>query len=108
MVSIIDLQLKDLYKRLAARGITVEIAKTAKEFLADHGFDEKYGARPLRRTLQRYVEDPLAEEMLRGNYPEGTVVKGKLDKKTGQLVFTAVKPKTGNEEQHEEAETHEE
>ncbi|MBE2264639.1 MAG: ATP-dependent Clp protease ATP-binding subunit [Flavobacteriales bacterium] len=108
MVSIIDLQLKDLYKRLAARGITVEIAKTAKEFLADHGFDEKYGARPLRRTLQRYVEDPLAEEMLRGNYPEGTIVKGKLDKKAGHLVFTASKAKSADEEKPEEAETHEE
>jgi len=109
MVKIIDLQLRDLYKRLAERGIALDLAKTAKEFLAEHGFDEKYGARPLRRTLQRFVEDPLAEEMLKGGYPEGSSVKGKLDKKTNQLVFTLAKAKSdASEEEPEEAETHEE
>lgn len=109
MIRIIELQLKRLLKRLDARGISLELSKSAKEFLAEKGFDEKYGARPLRRTLQRYVEDSLAEEMLRGNYPEGTVIKGKVDRKSGSLVF-AVAPKKGGDslEEHEEAEAHEE
>ena len=109
MVKIIDLQLRDLYKRLQDREISLELSKSAKEFLADHGFDEKYGARPLRRTLQRFVEDPLAEEMLKGGYPEGSSIKGKLDKKAGQLTFALSKAKAdASEEEPEEAETHEE
>ena len=100
MVSIIDLQLRDLYGRLAQRGVTLEISKSAKEFLADKGFDERYGARPLRRTLQRFVEDELAEELLKGSYEEGCTVKAKVDKKTEQLVFTVSKKK----EDHTEAE----
>jgi ATP-dependent Clp protease ATP-binding subunit ClpC len=88
MVRIIDLQLKRLLKRLDSRSITLELSKNAKEYLAEKGFDEKYGARPLRRTLQRFIEDSLAEEMLRGHYPEGSVIKCKLDKKTNELVFS--------------------
>lgn len=100
MVSIIDLQLKDLSNRLSQRGISLELGKTAKEFLAEKGFDEKFGARPLRRTIQKYVEDALAEEMLKGNYPEGTKLKGKLDKKLATIVFTSNKGK-GAEQQEE-------
>jgi ATP-dependent Clp protease ATP-binding subunit ClpC len=108
MYKIIDLQLKRVLKRLEARSITLDLAKSAKEFLAEKGFDEKYGARPLRRTIQRFVEDPIAEELLKGIYTDGSVVKGKLDKKTGQLVFALGKSKGGDsQEEHEEAEAHE-
>ena len=108
MVRIIDLQLKSLVKRLALRNISLELGKSAKEFLAEKGFDEKYGARPLRRTIQRLVEDPIAEEMLRGGFSDGSVVKGKLDKKAGVVVFTATKAKAGESlEEPEEAEAHE-
>jgi ATP-dependent Clp protease ATP-binding subunit ClpC len=102
MLKIIDLQLKRLHKRLKAKEITLDIAKPAKEFLADKGFDEKFGARPLRRTLQRFVEDPLAEEMLRGTFPDGSVIKCKLDKKTNLLTFAADKPKGDSHEEPEE------
>ncbi len=109
MYKIIDLQLKRVLKRLESRNITLDLAKSAKEFLAEKGFDEKYGARPLRRTIQRFVEDPIAEELLKGIYTDGSAVKGKLDKKTGQLVFALGKAKGGDtQEEHEEAEAHEE
>lgn len=109
MVKIIDLQLKRLLKRLHSRGITVDLAKSAKEFIAEKGFDEKYGARPLRRAIQRYVEDPIAEDILKGLFVDGSVIKGKLDKKTGQLVFSLWKAKVGDSlEEPEEAEAHEE
>lgn len=104
MVRIIELQLKRLLKRLGQRNITLELAKTAKEYLADKGFDEKYGARPLRRTIQRYVEDPLSEELLRGVYTDGSIIKGKLDRKTGQIVFSPGKPKGHPNEEAEELE----
>ncbi|MEY3385723.1 MAG: hypothetical protein RIR53_534 [Bacteroidota bacterium] len=108
MVKIIDLQLKRLLNRLHARSITLDIAKAAKEFLAEKGFDEKYGARPLRRTIQRFVEDPIAEEVLRGGFPDGSTIKGKFDKKTSSIIFTTAKPKGGDVlEEPEEAEAHE-
>jgi ATP-dependent Clp protease ATP-binding subunit ClpC len=109
MYKIIDLQLKRVLKRLAAKNITLDLAKSAKEFLAEKGFDEKYGARPLRRTLQRFVEDPISEDLLKGTFTEGASIKGKLDKKTGTVVFSLAKPKGGDAlEEHEEAEAHEE
>ena len=108
MYKIIDLQLKRVLKRLAAKNITLDLAKSAKEFLAEKGFDEKYGARPLRRTLQRFVEDPISEELLKGTFTEGAAIKGKLDKKSGTVVFALAKPKGGDSlEEHEEAEAHE-
>ena len=109
MVRIIELQLKRLLARLGSRNITLDLAKTAKEFLAEKGFDEKYGARPLRRTIQRFVEDPIAEEMLRGGFTDGCVIKGRLDKKTSTIVFTTGKARTSDAlEEPEEAEAHEE
>ena len=105
MVQIIDLQLRDLHKRLVDRNITLELTRPAKDFLADKGFDEKYGARPLRRVLQRYVEDPLAEEFLKGTYPEGSALKGKFDSKAALIVFSASKsPESTDEPEEIEAE----
>lgn len=108
MLAIIDLQLKKTRQRLASMGVTLELARTAKEWLAEKGFDERYGARPLRRTLQRYVEDELAEQILMGSVPEGSVVRGRLDKKIGKIVFTMGKPRNGSHEEPQEAEAHEE
>ncbi|MFM8178948.1 MAG: AAA family ATPase, partial [Candidatus Kapaibacterium sp.] len=94
---IIDLQLAKLIKRLEANGVVIDLTKTAKDFLADKGYDEKYGARPLRRAIQRYVEDELAEEMLKGTIKDGMKIKVRFDKKLGKLVFTEVKPKETEE-----------
>jgi ATP-dependent Clp protease ATP-binding subunit ClpC len=105
MIKIIDLQLKRLYKRLGTKNITLDITRQAKEFIADKGFDEKFGARPLRRTIQRYVEDPLAEEILRGVFPDGSTVKCKVDKKSGQLAFAVEKSKGDAHEEPEEMAT---
>ncbi len=109
MHRIIDLQIKRLLKRLDARGMTLELAKNAKDFIAEKGFDEKFGARPLRRTIQRFVEDPLAEDLLRGVFVDGAHIKGRFDKKTGQMVFTQGKKKgEDSQEEPEEQEAHEE
>jgi ATP-dependent Clp protease ATP-binding subunit ClpC len=65
---IIDILVLDFAKQLAEKGISFNLSDEAKEFLADKGFDPNFGARPLKRSLQRYLEDPLAEEILRGQY----------------------------------------
>ena len=65
---IVDLMLKDLFKRLSERELTIEVTDAAKDYLAKEGYSEAYGARPLRRVLQKKVEDVLAEEILSGNY----------------------------------------
>ncbi|MDZ4745285.1 MAG: ATP-dependent Clp protease ATP-binding subunit [bacterium] len=109
MHRIIDLQLKRLLKRLDARTMTLELAKSAKDFLAEKGFDEKFGARPLRRSIQRFVEDPLAEDMLKGVFVDGAHIKGRFDKKTGQIVFALAKKRgEDSQEEPEEQEAHEE
>jgi ATP-dependent Clp protease ATP-binding subunit ClpC len=107
MHKIIDINLGRLAKRLEASGITIDVTKQAKDFLSEKGFDEKYGARPLRRTIQKYVEDSLAEELLRGDLKSGKKIRIKLDKKTNELVFTEVstKDKGGSEESEEIAES---
>ena len=88
MISILDIQLKKLESRLSDKNIKLNISKTCKEFLVDKGYDEKYGARPLRRSIQKYLEDPLSEELLSGLIKDGSEVKIKVDKKLDKLIFT--------------------
>lgn len=82
---IADIMLKNLEKRLEEHGISLEIDKEAKAYLVDKGYDKEYGARPMRRTIQRRVEDKLSEEILLGNVKENSVVKISL--KDGELSF---------------------
>ena len=69
--NIIDIELEKLYKRLSDLGYEVELTEEAKNFIADKGFDKDYGARPLRRALQKYIEDPMAEEIINSEISEG-------------------------------------
>ena len=75
---IVDLMMKDLFKRLAERELSVEVTDEVKDFLAKDGYSEAYGARPLRRLIQRKIEDPLAEEILTNAYQPGDVIVLKL------------------------------
>ena len=84
---IIDIQLGLLRDRLKVNNMSLELTKEAKDFLVEKGFDEKYGARPLRRALQKYVEDELADEMLKGILKFNTEVTGDIDKENDKLVF---------------------
>ncbi len=71
---IVDIQLADVQKRLAEKHITITLDQSAREFLVEKGYDKVYGARSMKRTIQRYVEDSLAEELLRGTISEGQTV----------------------------------
>ena len=75
---IVDLMLKDLFKRLKERELSVEVTDEVKDHLAKNGYSEAYGARPLRRLIQRKVEDELAEEILSGKYHPGDTIVMKL------------------------------
>lgn len=72
---IVDLMLKDLFKRLAEREMSIEVTDEVKDHLADAGYSEAYGARPLRRLIQRKIEDTLAEEILSGKYSAGDTIR---------------------------------
>ena len=102
ILDIITIQMRDLMKRISSMGVTVELNKQARELLAEKGFDPAYGARPLRRALQRYLEDPIAEEILKGKYPEGTVIKVKVNKKKGELRFVPVLPEPTDDKKEEQ------
>ena len=72
---IVDLMLKDLFKRLAEKELNIEVSDEVKDHLAECGYSEAYGARPLRRLIQRKMEDSLAEEILSGKYVKGDTIK---------------------------------
>lgn len=84
---IIDNMADELFKRIKDLGYDIDMTKGAKEFLADKGFDQKYGARPLRRAIQKYVEDPLAEELLGNERSEGSTIKVKMNGARDGLTF---------------------
>ncbi len=94
---IIDIHMGYLLDRLKVNDITIELTDEAKDFLVAKGYDEKYGARPLRRVLQNHIEDALAEEILTGNLKPGTQVLVKFDKDNNKLTFEFV-PKETKEE----------
>jgi ATP-dependent Clp protease ATP-binding subunit ClpB len=82
---VVELQLAHLRRRLAERGLTVELTDAAKEQLVEAGWDPTYGARPLKRALQRLVENPLAKALLEGGFGEGDKIR--VDAGEGDLVF---------------------
>ncbi|MCH8569143.1 MAG: ATP-dependent Clp protease ATP-binding subunit [Balneolales bacterium] len=84
---IIDNMADLLFKRIRDLNFSVEITKGAKEFLSDKGYDPKYGARPLKRAIQRYVEDPLAEELLSSEKTEGATIRIKMNASRDNLTF---------------------
>jgi len=83
--SIVDVQLRSFEKRLAERDLSLEITDEAKDFLANVGYDPAYGARPLKRAIQRYLENGLAEDILAGRFAGGDVVRVRAN--DGKLVF---------------------
>ena len=71
---IVGILLKEVQKRLADEELTLKLTDPAADFLVTHGFDEQYGARPLKRAIQRYIEDPLSEKILIGEFAKGEEV----------------------------------
>jgi len=95
---IIDLALKDVHGRLENLGYAIELTTEAKDFLAEKGYDPQYGARPLHRAIQRYMEDPLAEEILNGNPKPGDLLFIDFDKKEEKITIKIKKGKKSEQE----------
>ncbi len=108
ILEIIDVMKADLFARVNDLGIEIELTEPAKEFLVEKGFDPQFGARPLRRAIQKYVEDPMAEAILTNDLQEGGKItvdhKGDVD----ALAFKTRKPrkkKSSDEAPEPEAES---
>ena len=102
---IISIEMKDLIKNISDNKMSIELHKSANEFLADKGFDPKFGARPLKRAIQKYVEDPLAEELLLNNFKEGDKIVVKHKKNSEELYFISGKTAEPEEQDNQEKET---
>lgn len=110
---IIDVELLHLYKRVNELGYKIQLSDEAKDFIADKGYDQAYGARPLKRAIQKHIEDPLAEEIIRNEMHEGDILEMVLDKESSTLKVNHTKassaatsappaaPKTGKKKKEE-------
>lgn len=108
IVKIIDIELEKLYKRIEDLGYGVEMTKAAKLHIADKGFDEKYGARPLARAIQKYVEDPLAEQIINSEIAEGDQIEIDLKGKEDEAEIVVKVKKNSNSAPKSEKEKKEE
>lgn len=90
MSEIVDLQMKDVRDRLNERGLDVELTAAAREWLANEGFDPAFGARPLRRALQKFVESPLSISLLSGEFSQGDTIVVDVDEEGRNLIFRPV------------------
>jgi len=87
IIKIVDIQLNILKERLQGKKIGLKVTTRAREFLAEKGYDTHYGARPLKRTIQRYIQDPLALQILEGVFQEGDKLETDLDDKNEKIIF---------------------
>ena len=94
---IIDIELNKLYDRILDLGYSLQLSDKAKDYIADKGFDKDYGARPLKRAIQKYIEDVLAEEIINSNLKEGDSIAMDLDEKSNELVIKIKKQKKTTE-----------
>ncbi|MGE6218909.1 ATP-dependent Clp protease ATP-binding subunit [Nubsella zeaxanthinifaciens] len=88
---IIDIELRGLFGRVLSLGYEIKLTDEAKDFIADKGFDSAFGARPLKRAIQKYLEDPIAEEILKGEVNEGDTLEVNYDKTKEEIVISSSK-----------------
>jgi len=90
---IIDIELNKLFHRVTALGYTIKLTDVAKDYIADKGYDEKFGARPLRRAIQKYLEDPIAEEIITAHLKSGDTLMVDYDSKADRITMKVEKAK---------------
>ncbi|MCA4894035.1 MAG: ATP-dependent Clp protease ATP-binding subunit [Cytophagales bacterium] len=99
---IIDITLGKLFARILTLGYTVELSEKAKDFLAEKGYDQQFGARPLNRAIQKYLEDPVAEEILKGEVTEGAIIMADYEGTGDVLTIKTKKGKASTKEKKSE------
>ncbi|HKL02371.1 MAG TPA: AAA family ATPase, partial [Cryomorphaceae bacterium] len=97
---IIDIELEKLYQRIIALGYKIKLSDAAKDYIAEKGFDDKFGARPLNRAIQKYVEDPLAEEIINANLSEGDTISIGHKKDSDEMTIKITKAKKSSKEEN--------
>ena len=90
---IIDIELKDLYDRVASLNYKLKISAAAKDFLSEKGYDPQFGARPLKRAIQKYLEDEMAEIIIKASVAEGDTISVGMDKKNEKLLIRILSSK---------------
>lgn len=90
---IIDIELNSLYGRINGLGYSIKVSEEAKDYISDKGYDVQFGARPLKRAIQKYLEDPLAEEIIKSNLSEGDIIDVDFDKDKQEIKIKITKPK---------------
>lgn len=93
---IIDIEMKGLYQRVESLGYKLELSEQAKDFIASKGFDVQYGARPLKRAIQKYLEDEMAEVIIQASISEGDVIKVEYDESNQKLTTSILKERDGS------------
>ncbi|MBC7745229.1 MAG: ATP-dependent Clp protease ATP-binding subunit [Flavobacterium sp.] len=100
---IIDIELKSLFGRIKSLGYDIKLTDAAKNFIAEKGYDSNFGARPLKRAIQKHLEDPIAEEILKGEMAEGDVMEVDYDKEKEEIrIIGKIKGKKKKEEKKED------
>ncbi len=102
IIKIVEITVGKLLARVQMHGVKLDISKSAYEFLAEKGFDQNFGARPLRRAIQKYLEDRLSEEILKGELKDGGKIKVKHKKGNDELTFSDGKKDSGKDSEIEE------
>ena len=106
LIGIVEYELKQVFARLHEKGMTLQVDQPAKDFLIDKGYNPDFGARPLRRAIEQYVEDPLSESLLRGEFTQDHIIKVTRRDEEDHLTFSA-EPRPAEEQADagEQAET---
>jgi ATP-dependent Clp protease ATP-binding subunit ClpC len=99
---IIDIELNHLYKRVEDLGYKLKLTEKAKDFISEKGYDSSFGARPLKRAIQKYVEDPLAEEIIKAELVEGDIIEVDLAEDNESLLVNVNKPAKSGRKKKEE------
>jgi ATP-dependent Clp protease ATP-binding subunit ClpC len=100
---IIDIELGNLFSRVNGLGFNIKITDAAKDFIVEKGYDVNYGARPLKRAIQKYLEDPMAEEIIKSSLSEGDEIEVDYNKEKDEIVVTTHKPKAKRSKKEDKA-----
>ncbi|MEL7088870.1 MAG: NDP-hexose 4-ketoreductase, partial [Planctomycetota bacterium] len=104
--TVVDFELSKVFKRLTERGMELELDRAAKDFLIDKGYNPDFGARPLRRAISKYVEDPLAEGILKDDFQDGQLIKVTREDEKDFLKFVGEpKPAAPEDEASDDSES---